>query len=491
MGAAMRPLFPATDAPARGGRLVPMITGAALFMELLDSTAVLTALPQMAADFGEAAVRMNLVVSLYLLAVALFVPVSGWVADRFGPRRVLLAAIGLFMLASLACAASTSLLQLSLARLAQGAAGALMAPVGQVLLLRWSTPDTLLRNMAALAIPALVGPLLGPPLGGLLVDLLSWHWIFLVNLPIGALGIVLILRFVPDFPGDPQRRLDRRGFLLSGCALAALVFGFEALGHRLLPLPLVAALLAAGACAALAYWRHARRHAAPLIDLGLLRIPTFATAIWGGNLFRLGSAAQPFLMVLMLQLGFGLGALDAGLLTLAGGAGALSVKFLSVRIVQRLGFRRTLVGNALLCALSIVGCALLRADTPLWLLLGLLYLSGLLRSLQFSTLGALTFCEVPRELASRASSLSAMSMQLAMSLAVGLAASLLGLVMHAQGHAQPQVADLSLAMLAGAVLCAASALSFRRLGEAAGASVSGRARPSLANSACPKETAHG
>jgi EmrB/QacA subfamily drug resistance transporter len=467
-----KPILPAA---LGASRLVPMIIGAALFMELLDGTAVLTALPQMAGEFGEVPVRMNLVVSLYLLAVALFVPVSGWAADRFGPRRVLLAAIASFMLASLACAASASLLQLSLARLLQGAAGAMMAPVGQVLLLRWSTPETLLRNMAALAIPALLGPMLGPPLGGLLVSLLSWHWIFLINLPIGALGLALILRRVPDYPGDPQRRLDRRGFLLSSCALACLVFGFEALGHRLLPARWIAALLLSGSLAALAYHRHARRCAEPLIDLGLLRIPTFAAALWAGNLFRLGSAAQPFLLVLLLQLGFGLDPLAAGLLTLAGGAGALSVKFLSVSIVQRFGFRRTLSGNALLCALSILLCALVRADTSWWLLIPLLYLGGILRSLQFSTLGALTYADVPRELASRASSLSAMSMQLAMSLAVGLASSLLAGLMQLRGHSQVQVGDLALVIASGALLCAASALLFHRLGDSAGAALRGRA----------------
>lgn len=462
------------ETPQPFGRIVPTIIGCALFMELLDATAVLTALPQMAADFGEPTVRMNLVVSLYLLAVALFVPVSGWAADRFGPRRVFVAAIVLFMVSSLACAASSSLLQLSLSRLLQGASGAMMVPVGQVILLRWSSRENLLRAMAFLTMPALIGPVLGPPLGGLLVTVLSWHWIFLVNLPIGVLGIYMILRHVPDFPGQPGRSLDFIGFLLSGVGLACLVFGFEAFGHGLLPKPWVGALLLVGLLSAALYVRHARRVAQPLIDLKLLRIPTFSAAIWAGNLFRLGSASQPFLLVLLFQVGFGLSPLVAGLLTLAGGAGALTMKFLSVRIVQRFGFRRTLMGNAVLTGLSIALCAVFRADTPYWLIVLLLFGGGIIRSLQFSTLGALTFSDVPTALSSRASSLSAMSMQLTMSLAVGLAAVLLSLIMRVNGHTQIQASDISVTMLICGAICAASWLVFRRLDGHAGSAVSGR-----------------
>ncbi|UCJ15571.1 MFS transporter [Pseudomonas sp. MM211] len=454
-------------------RTVPIIIGCALFMELLDATAVLTALPQMAADFGEPTVRMNLVVSLYLLAVALFVPVSGWAADRFGPRRVFIAAILLFMLSSLACAASGSLLQLSLSRLLQGASGAMMVPVGQVILLRWARREHLLQAMAFLSIPALLGPVLGPPLGGLLVTLLSWQWIFLINVPIGVLGILMIRRHVPEYPAQPQAKLDGLGFVLSGLGLASLVFTFEAIGHGLLPTPWVIALLLLGVSSATLYVRHARHAPQPLIDLRLLQVPTFATAIWAGNLFRLGSASQPFLLVLLFQVGFGLSPLVAGLLTLAGGAGALTIKFLSVRIVKRFGFRRTLLGNSLLAGGSIALCAVFDAQTPYWLIVVLLFVGGVIRSLQFSTLGALTFSDVPVELASRASSLSAMSMQLSMSLAIGLAAVVLSAIMNLRGHSEIHASDLSLTMLLCGLLCASSWLLFRRLAQKAGSSVTG------------------
>ena len=297
-------------------RKVPMIIGCALCMELIDSTVVMTALPQMASDFGAPSVRMNLVVSLYMLAAALCVPVSGWAADRFGPRRLFVVAIVLFIVSSLACAASTSLLQLCLARMLQGAAGAMMVPVGQVILLRWSPREDLLRNLSYLTIPALIGPMIGPPLGGLMVTFVSWHWIFLINVPIGLLGIVLVLRHVPQYPGVRGRRLDGRGLLLSAIALGALVFGFEALGHGLLPRPWVALMIVAGVLCGALYIRHARRCAEPLLDLSLLRIPSYGISFWGGNLLRLGTSSGPFLLVLLFQLCFGLSPLHAGLLTL-------------------------------------------------------------------------------------------------------------------------------------------------------------------------------
>lgn len=448
-----------------------MIIGCALFMELIDATAVLTALPQMALDFAEPSVRMNLVVSLYLLAVALFVPVSGWAADRFGPRRVFVSAIVLFTLASVACAASTSLLQLSLARMAQGAAGAMMVPVGQVILLRWSARENLLRAMSYLTIPALIGPVLGPPLGGLLVTLLSWHWIFLINVPIGVLGVVLVLRYIPDYPGVRGRPLDVRGLLLSGVALGGLVFGFEAFGHGLLQRPLSSLLIGFGALSAWLYVRHAKRVAQPLIDLSLLRIPTFGVSFWGGNLLRIGSASQPFLLVLLFQLCFGLNPLQAGLLSFAGGAGAFLMKLLAVRIVSRFGFRRTLTGNALLTGLTILACATFDIATPYWVIVLVLFGSGIIRSLQFSTLGALTYADVPADLSSRASSLSAMTIQLTMSLSVGIAAALLSLIMAVRGHAVVSEGDVAVVMILGGLVCALSALVFRRLIPSAGSTI--------------------
>ncbi|HDS1734708.1 MULTISPECIES: MFS transporter [Pseudomonas] len=442
---------------------VPVIIGAALFMELLDSTAVMTALPSMAADFGEPGLRMNLVVSVYMLALALCVPLSGWAAERFRPRQVMLLAMGLFTAASLACAFAESLWQLCLGRMLQGAAGALMTPVGQVIILRWSSREQLLQSMSWLALPALVGPLLGPLLGGFLVTVLSWHWIFLVNLPICLVGCVLILRHVPDFAPRKVPPLDYRGLLLSGGALAMLVFGLESLGLGQLPQAWALGLIGGGVVCALGYLLHARRHASPLVDLSLLRLRSFGVAQAGGGLFRLGSAAQPFLLILLLQNCLGMSPLAAGWLVVSGGVGALLMKLLAVPLVRRYGYRRVLSCNAVASGLGIALCATFDRDTAVWLMAVVLFAAGLVRSLQFSTLGAASYQDVPGERSAAASSLSAMSVQLSMAMSVSLAGVMLGLLAGSDGRVETSVADIATVMLVCALLCVMSGWVFRRL----------------------------
>ncbi len=440
---------------------MPLIIGAVLFMELVDGTAVLTALPQMAADFAEPSLRMNWVVSLYMLALALCLPISGWAAERFRPRQVMLCAMALFTAASLACALAENLWQLCLGRMLQGAAGALMTPVGQVIILRGSSREQLLQAMSWLALPALVGPLLGPLLGGLLVTLLSWHWIFLINLPICLVGAWLIVRYVPDYPPRPVPALDVRGLLLSGGALALLVFGLESLVQ--LPAIWSLALLTAGVLGAAAYLLHARRHPAPLLELSLLRLRSFGVVQAAGALFRLGSAAQPFLLVLLLQNCLGMSPLMAGALVVSGGVGALLMKLLAVPLVRRFGYRRVLSGNALLSALGIALCAGFAADTPIWLMACVLFASGLARSLQFSTMGAASYQDVPAERSAAASTLSAMAVQLSMAMSVSLAGVLLASLAQWHGRSETSVADVAVVMLTCACLCALSAAVFRRL----------------------------
>ncbi|MHC6225858.1 MFS transporter [Pseudomonas sp. X10] len=455
--------LPAPFAGTAQGPKVPVIIGAALFMELLDSTAVMTALPQMAADFGEPALRMNLVVSLYMLALALCLPVSGWAAERFRPRQVMLLAMALFTAASMACALAGSLFELCLGRMVQGAAGALMTPVGQVIILRWSSREQLLQAMSWLALPALVGPLVGPLLGGLLVTVLSWQWIFLINLPICLIGCLLILRHVPDYPPRQVAALDIRGLLLSGAALALLVFGFESLGMGQLPRPVALAMVGGGVLCALGYWLHARHRRHPLVDLSLFRLPSFGLSHAGGGLFRLGTAAQPFLMILLLQNCLGMSPLAAGWLVVSGGVGALLMKLLAVPLVRRFGYRRVLSGNALLSALGIALCASFDRDTAVWLIAVVLFAAGLVRSLQFTTMGAVTYRDVPGERSAAASSLSAMSVQLTMSLSVSLAGMLLGAMAAAQGRSETAVGDIAVVLLLCALVSATSSLVFRRL----------------------------
>src|SRR5690606_10835414 len=289
---------------------------------------------------------MNVAITSYLLALAVFVPISGWAADRFGARKVFVAAIVLFTVSSAACALAQSLPQLVVARTVQGTAGAMMVPVGRVLLLRMTPKAQLLRAMTFLSMPALLGPIVGPPLGGFLVTYATWHWIFLINIPVGILGVALVLRYIsPDIPED-AKKLDWRGFILSGIGLACLVSGFESIGDSDVSRAQVLLLLGVGLACGLLYIWHAKYHEHPIIDLSLLKVRSFAIATLGGNLCRLTVGASPFLLAMMLQVGIGMSAFAAGMITFSSAAGALLMKLVATPVINRFGFKRVLVVNA-------------------------------------------------------------------------------------------------------------------------------------------------
>lgn len=454
---------------ARAARMIPFIVGCALFMQMLDSTVVATALPAMAAALGSTPVRLNVAITSYLLAVAVFVPVSGWAADRFGARRVFVSAIGLFALSSVACALSQDLTQLVVARVVQGLAGAMMVPVGRVILLRTVPKEDLLKAMSFLSIPALLGPVIGPPLGGFMVTYMSWHWIFLINVPIGIIGIYLVLHFVEEIRLDNAPKLDAIGFILSGVCLAALVSGFEALGHGLLDPIMLAVLLIGGFACGLLYVWHAKRVEHPILDLSLLRIPTFAISTLGGNLCRFAVGAVPFLLAMLLQVGFGLSPFSAGMITFASAAGALLMKFVATPIVQHFGFRRVLTINAVLTGLFITFCAFFTPDTPVWVMILILLTGGFFRSLQFTGVNTLAYADITPDKMSRASSFSAMAQQLGISLGVGVAAISINVSMSIRGAETLAVPDVISAFIVVGVLCALSTLSFLRLPPDAGA----------------------
>jgi len=323
-------------------RMIPFIVGCALFMQMLDATVVATAIPAMAASLGTTAVQMNISITSYLLALAVFVPISGWAAERFGARRIFITAIVLFSLSSIACAVSQNLIQLVLARVAQGAAGAMMVPVGRIIMLRKTPKEDLLKAMAFLAMPALLGPILGPPVGGFLVTYASWHWIFLINVPVGVLGIYLVMRFIREELPTTSPRMDWPGFILSAVCLAALVSGFEAIGHQGISTIQVLILLATGLVCGALYIQHARRCEQPILDLSLLRIPSFAVSILGGNLCRFMVGSMPFLLAILLQVTFNFSAFLAGLITFTGAAGALVMKVVATRIIERFGYKTVL-----------------------------------------------------------------------------------------------------------------------------------------------------
>ncbi|MGA0582314.1 MAG: DHA2 family efflux MFS transporter permease subunit [Castellaniella sp.] len=461
-------------APSREIRMIPFIVGCALFMQMLDSTVVATALPTMALDFGTTVVHMNVTITSYLLATAVFVPISGWAADRFGARAVFLAAIALFTLGSVACAASGTLSQLVAARVVQGAAGAMMVPVGRIILLRRIPKAELLKAMAFLTIPALLGPVIGPPVGGFLVTYASWHWIFLINIPVGILGIAMVRRWIArDVPAS-RPRLDTVGFLLSGVAMAALMSCLEAAGHGSLGLWPTAGLLCLGVGCGVLYIRHARHVTYPIIDLSLLRTRTFAVSVLGGNLCRFSVGASPFLLAILLQVGFGLSAFSAGMITFTSAAGAMLMKLVATPIVRRFGFRRVLVTNALIAAAFTAACALFQADTPIWAMVAVLLVGGFFRSLQFTAVNALTYADLDSAQMSRASSFAATAQQLGISLGVACAAMTLNLSMTLRGGTEADRIDVMWGFAVIAVIVAASALSFRRLPARAGSQLRAR-----------------
>jgi len=453
-------------------RILPFIVGCALLMQMLDSTVVTTALPAMARDLGSDPIRMNITITSYLIAVAMFVPVSGWAADRYGARRVFIAAIALFTLSSLTCALSSSLTQLVISRVVQGLGGAMMVPVGRIILLRTIPKHGLIKAMAFLSMPALIGPMAGPPLGGLLVTYASWHWIFLINIPIGILGIWLIMRYVNELPKQAESpRLDLVGFLLSAACMAALVSGFESLGQGGPSALISLSIIGTGLLTGYLYVLHARKHPNPIIDLSLLRIPTFRAAVLAGNLCRFGVGATPYLLALLLQIGFGMSALSAGLITFVGAIGSLVMKMAAPRILNRWGYRYVLTVNAVLTGASLAACASFTPEMPAILMLGILLIGGFFRSLQFTAVNTLAYADITHAGMSRASSFAAMAQQLGISLGVGVAAESMSLSMVWRGGDTLLAADVMVGFIVIGGLCALASLAFWRLSPQAGESL--------------------
>ena len=453
--------------------LIPLIVACALFMENMDSTIIATSLPVIAGDLHENPLALNLALTAYLVSLAVFIPISGWVADRFGSRSVFAAAIVVFMVGSLLCAVSSTLPAFVASRFLQGMGGAMMVPVGRLVLLRTVPKGDLIAALNYLTVPALLGPVIGPPLGGFITLHFHWRWIFLINLPIGLAGLLLVLRHIPNIREPEVHALDFRGFLLSGIGLSVLVLGLSMLGRHLASGEIIAACIVVGALALAGYVWHARRTDFPLINLDLLKLPTFNAGVVGGGLFRIGVGATPFLLPLMLQLGFGLDPFQSGLLTCATAMGAMFMKTLTVRIMRRYGFRRVLTVNAVLASGAVVGYGLFTADTPHLLIVTVLFFSGCLRSLQFTALNAITFADVDRQIMGQATSLSSMGQRLFQTMGVVIGALVLQMASSLRGHGDIQAADFWPTFLVIGLISAASLYFSLRLPPDAGAEVSG------------------
>lgn len=456
--------------------LVPLIVACALFMENLDSTVVSTSLPAIARSFGENPLRLNLAITSYLLALGIFIPLSGWMADRFGARKVFCSAIVVFTLGSIACSAVNNLPEFVLARILQGMGGAMMVPVGRLVVLRTIPKHDLVNAMAWLTVPSLMGPMLGPPLGGFISTYGSWRWIFLINIPIGILGLTLALKFIENVKEENRERFDTYGFVIVGLGVAATMFGFENIGRGILPNAFVASLLAVGVVLLGVYYRHARVSAAPIIDLSLLKIPTYRASVTGGFIFRMGLGALPFLTPLMLQLGFGLTPFASGMITFAGAAGAITMKFTAGPIIRRFGYRRVLLANTLICSAFMGSYGFFTPTTPHLLIILTLLVGGFFRSLQFTSLNTIAYAEIPNPRMSRATTLSSVAQQLSLSFGVGIGALVLHATLTYSGRENLIASDFSPAYFFIAGVSLLSLFFFFPLTPDAGDEVSGRVR---------------
>lgn len=454
--------------------VTPLILAVALFMEMMDSTVIATSLPAIAADIGTSPIALKLAMTTYLVALAIFIPISGWMADRFGAKNVFRFAIFVFMLGSLACAFSNSLSAFIASRFLQGMGGSMMAPLARMVLVRATPKHDLVDAMAWLSMPALIGPLVGPPLGGFLTTFVSWHWIFFINIPIGLLGIALSTRYLPDIAQGPRRQLDWPGFALASVAFSGLLFGLSVLSMPALPTYVGVVTLVAGALSLVAYVWHARHSAAPLLDLKVFRDRLFRSATIGGSVFRIGVGATPFLMPLMLQVGFGLSAFDTGMIMLFGALGAIIAKLVTRQIYVAAGFKPVMIAATIVSALILSLNGFFTPETPVIFMGAVMLAAGVVRSTFFTGINAMAFAEMPDTLTSQASAISSVAQQLSLATGVAVAGGLLELLSTGSGDAIP-LNSFHIAFWLVAAISFCASLNFAFLPRNAGSEVSGHA----------------
>jgi EmrB/QacA subfamily drug resistance transporter len=455
-------------------RIVPLIVATALFMENMDSTVISTSLPAIARALGTNPLALKLAVTSYLLSLAICIPASGWTADRLGARNVFRAAIAIFVLGSIGCAASRSLEEFVFARIVQGMGGAMMTPVGRLIMVRSIDKKLLVNAMSLVTMPALIGPICGPPLGGFITTYFSWHWIFLINVPIGLAGIALASRFIANIRIEHHDPFDFVGFVLSGLAITGLAFGLSAMGLEFLPTSVVVTLLCVGAVAAVTYVIHAKRTPAPILDLSLLKLPTFRASIFGGFLFRLGIGALPFLLPLLLQIGFDLTPFQSGLITFTTALGSMFMKAAVASVLRRFGYRNVLLYNALISSVFLAACATFVPGMPFAVMIAILLSGGFFRSLQFTSINTIAYAEIEPPKMSRATAMVAVAQQLALSTGVAVGALVVEITLRLKGSTAMGASDFPPAFLALSLLSASAALIFFRLAPDAGSELSGR-----------------
>ncbi|AIL31972.1 hypothetical protein IX83_00320 [Basilea psittacipulmonis DSM 24701] len=445
--------------------MIPWIITCALFMQLFDAAVIAMALPSMAESFQTTTVRMNVAISSYLLACAVFVPISGWLADRFGAKTIFLFAISGFTVTSLACALATHIDTLILFRFLQGICGAMLVPVGRIILLKSIDAKELLKATSFLSIPAMLGPMLGPPLGGLIISIASWHWIFLMNIPIGIIGFILSYRYVQNYRSDQKMQLDKVGFLLTTITMACFVLGLESLGqHERWSWYLIIIGLATGLC----YFFYAQKHPHSILDLALLKIPTFSLTTYGASFCRFSVSALPFLLALQLQVFFGYSPFKAGIVTLIGGLGALLIKFIINPLMNAFNFRLILSLSAVVLGISLASMSLLDQHSNFYLITAIVFMIGTFRSLELTGVNALCYADIPKHQMSQASSFAATTQQISFSLGIGIATVSLDLSTYFNQHPEATLVDVNYTYLVIALFALLSAIFYLKLPKNSG-----------------------
>jgi EmrB/QacA subfamily drug resistance transporter len=440
-------------------KVLAVIVASAIVMQQIDSTAITTALPQMAISLDTDPVRLSIAITAYLLSIAIFVPISGWAADRFGGRTVFRAAIGVFALASVFCGLSQNAVELTAARVLQGIGGAMMVPVGRLVLFRSVEKSQLIRTMAYLQVPAQLGPVLGPLLGGFITTYFSWRWIFLVNVPLGLIGMFLVTRYFDNPKEENPRPMDWTGFLLTGASLSCIMYAIEAIGRGKGEAQIGLILLVFGIALGALAVRHLRWHPHPILDISVFRIPTFRAGIGTGSLFRAGAGPLTFLLPLLLQVVFGMTAFASGILTFATAVGAMSMKATARPILQRFGFRGVMISNGIISAATIAMCAFFTKETPALLMFVLLLIAGFFQSLQYTATQAISYADVPHAQMSTASSIASMTQQMSRGFGIAMMAGLLHLTLAWRGATELQAIDFQIAF-AGSATIALMCLAF-------------------------------
>jgi EmrB/QacA subfamily drug resistance transporter len=467
---------------SRSPLFVTTLIAGAFFMENLDGTIIATALPQMAHSFHVGAVNLNIGMTAYLITLAVFIPISGWVADRFGSRSVFAAAIATFTVASLLCGAAHTLTQFTLMRIVQGVGGAMMVPVGRLIVLRTTPKDKLAEAIAYITWPGLTALVVGPPLGGFITTYASWHWIFFLNLPLGIIALILTLLWVENVRTGEKHSFDWLTFLLAGFASAGAVYAMEKLGSEGVQWQLPGIVLVLSLLSGVSAIVAARRNpATSFIDLESMKLKSYSLSVYGASAFRISVTVLPFLLPLMFQIAFGLNAFQSGLYLLALFAGDLSMKVIVIQVLRRFGFRRILIVNGVITAASMALCATLSPATPIVLILSILFFHGAFRSMQFTCMTTLAYAEIPPGRMSRANGFLSAVMQLSMGMGVAVGAITLRLVAHAHGHsaAVPQLRDFHLAILLVAILALGPVFNSLGLSADAGATTSGHRQREL------------